>query len=115
MWGLLKMVLAIDSNSRTPPMPKTKYIENLPTALLAASTYRTKSITDLGMLAPFQEFLYPKLKLSDFLRDLHRSIAQSNLGRDSRKFFDPPASSSERGVTVVFTNPYASISQHICR
>jgi len=28
------------------------------------------------MLAPFQEFLYPKLKLSDFLRDLHRSIAQ---------------------------------------
>jgi len=42
------------------------------------------------MLAPFQAFLYPKLKLSDFLRDLNRSIAQSILGRDSRKFFDPP-------------------------
>jgi hypothetical protein len=46
------------------------------------------------MSAPFQWFLYRKLKLSDFLRDLHRSIAQSSLERDLPKFFDPPAPSS---------------------
>jgi hypothetical protein len=48
----------MDSNSKIPPMAKTRYIENFPTAVFTASTDLTNILIGLSILHLYIQFFF---------------------------------------------------------